>query len=442
VTGALLAIAILTAAGLPLAAWLEPTLGWRARIGFAFLAGSGSVTLVMLLATFAGIRWSLPVVLAGLALVAGAAFPCARRLATGDRTRLRAHPLAFAADAATLVSVAGYALFATVARPWEWDFWAIWGLKAKEFLLTRGVNFEFLGRPDNFFSHPDYPPLVPLVYDFAALVGGKWDDRWMGAITVAFAVAMLLVLREELQRQSGSALAGAFGTLAVSGVACSGWVGLGDGPLIALAAPGLLIMSRGFREASSRAIVAGSVLLGLSGLAKNEGVSFVVAAIVVTLIFERRRWLQVALPAAALVAPWLLARLAIAATTDVFEGGFAARVAERLSDPAGFVSTLAGGMFERPELWLILALLLALHPAAAKRERFLLGVAGLQALSYVAVYAGTSNDLASHVQSSLGRVTSHLAPLAAIVAVLTAGELLGHDSTVEAEGKDELEHET
>jgi len=440
-TSALLAIAILTAAGLPLATWLEPSLGFRARAGVAFMAGSGSVTLVMLFASFARLQWSLPIVLVGLAVVAGVTVPFARRAMTGVRMRPVAHPVAFVADAVTLVSVAGYSLFATVARPWEWDFWAIWGLKAKEFHLAHGVSFEFLGRPDNFFAHPDYPPLVPLVYDFVALIEGKWDDRWMGAVTVAFAVAMLLVVREELERQSGSPLLGAFGTLAISGVACCAWVGLGEGPLVALSASGLLIMSRGLRDDSARAIVAGSVLLALSGLAKNEGVSFVVAAIVMTLIFERRRWRLVALPAAALIAPWLVARVAIAATTDVFEGGFAGRAAERLSDPIGFVSTLAGGMFERPELWLILALLLALHPAAARRERFLLGVAGLQALSYVAVYAGTLNDLASHVQSSLGRVTSHLAPLAVIVAVLATGELWKHHAEADTEGKNDLEHE-
>jgi hypothetical protein len=441
VTSVILAIAILTAAGLPVARWLEPSLGWRARIGVAFMAGSGSATLLMLLASLTGIRWSLAVVVIGLALVAIATIPISLRAPANDRAPLRAHPLAFVADAATLLSVAGYALFATVARPWEWDFWAIWGLKAKEFFIARGVSFEFLGRPDNVFSHPDYPPLVPLVYDVVAMIEGKWDDRWMGAITVAFAVAMLLVMREELERQCGSALVGALGTLAISGAACCAWVGLGEGPLVALASSGLLIMSRGLRENSARAIVAGSVLLGLSGLAKNEGVSFVVAAIVVTLVFERHRWKLVALPAAATVAPWLAARLAIAATTDVFEGGFAARAAERLSDPIGFVSTLAGGMFERPELWLILALLVALHPAAAKRERFLLGVVVLQALSYVAVYAGTLNDLASHVQSSLGRVSSHLAPLAVVVAVLAIGELLRHHVEVEVEGKDESGHE-
>jgi hypothetical protein len=99
-------------------------------------------------------------------------------------------------------------------------------------------------------------------------------------------------------------------------------------------------------------------------------------------------------------------------------------------------------MYEKPELWLIALLALALHPPAVRRERFLLGVAALQASSYIAVYAGTLNDLASHVQSSVGRVSSHLAPLAAIVAVLASGELLRTWNAAGLEGENERERET
>jgi hypothetical protein len=440
-TSALLAVAMLTLAGLPLAAWLDPSRGWRWRGGAGFMLGAGIVALLLLFATFASIAWSVGLVAAGLALVALGTLPLAlwlpKRAAPPSAT-----PLALVADAATLCSVAGYALFATVARPWEWDFWAIWGLKAKEFFLARAVNFEFLARPDNVFAHPDYPPLLPLVYDLVAIFQGVWDDRWLGVVSVAFAGAMLLVMREELERQSGSAIVGAFGTLALSGVVCSGWVGLGEGPLVAASASGLAIVSRGLRDDAPRTIVAGSLLLGVAGLVKNEGVSFIAAAVVVTLVVSRRRWALVALPSVAMIAPWLLARLGLKATTDVFEGGFVSRAAERLSDPVGFVTTLAGGMYEKPELWLIALLALALHPPAVRRERFLLGVAALQASSYIAVYAGTLNDLASHVQSSVGRVSSHLAPLAAIVAVLASGELLRTWNAAGLEGENERERET
>lgn len=440
-TGVLAAVLLLAAAGLPVAAWLEPSFGWRARLGAGFMLGAGIATLALLLATTAGLEWSRAALIVALAVPAVAALAGARRAQSRSAGAMRPTPLSATADAATLLSLCGYTLFATLAPPWEWDFWAIWGLKAKEYDLERGVSFAFLANPDNVFSHPDYPPLVPLTFDVAALLQGSWDDRWMGLVSVAFALAMLLVVREELERQSGSATVGALGTLALSGAACSPWVGLGDGPLVALASAGLLVASRGLREDDARAIVTGGLLLGLAGLAKNEGVSFIAAAVAMGVVVARRRAWLLALPAAATVAPWMLVRLALAAPTDVFEGGFMARASERLSDPGVFFGTLAAGQIERPGFWAIALVALALAPAAARRERFLIGVALLQSLAYVAIYAGTLNDLASHVQSSLARVTSHVAPLAGIVAALAIGGMLRGDEARSPGGWDDRGHE-
>lgn len=441
-TSALLAVAILTLAGLPLASWLEPSHGWRWRTGAGFMIGSGIASMLMLLATFAGIDWSALLVVAALSLVALSTLPLVASLPKRHSSS-RAQPLALVADAATLCSVAGYALFATVARPWEWDFWAMWGLKAKEFFIVRGVSFDYLSRADNVFSHPDYPPLVTLLYDFVALLDGRWDDRWMGVVSVAFSVALLLAVREELERQSGSGAVAAFGTLALSGVACSPWVGLAEGPLVAFAATGVLVLSRGLREGAARAIGAGSLLIGLAALTKNEGVSFAAAVVAATLLVAPRQTWRPALVVAALVAPWSVALRLNATSSELFEGSFAARVLERFADPAEFFATLARGQFERPWFWAILGIVLVVSPRTARRERFILFVIALQALAYLAIYAGTSHDFQSHVQGSLGRVSSQLAPMVAMVAILGLGELLtaGRRAESERERENDLEHE-
>lgn len=420
----LLAITLLTLAGFPVVVACEPSLGLRARTGVAFMFGTLIAAISMLAATCIGVAWSRTVVLVPLAVVALVAMRFALRGAASRGARVRTSPLALAADAATVTSVAGYALFATVARPWEWDFWAIWGLKAREFFIARALNFDYLVRPENNFSHPDYPPLVPLVYDFAAILGGVWDDRWMGAISVAFAVAMLLVAREELERETGSPVIGAFGTLALSGVACSPWVGLADGPLVALSVSGLLLVSRGLRENATRAIVIGSLLVGASALTKNEGVTLVVAMIAASVWVNRRKWVSVSLPAIAVLSTWMAVRIVIGIPTDLLGGSFLDRVVERLSDPGRFVVVLATGRPEGIELWIIAAIVIALAPATFRRERFLLAVAGLQLLAYLAIYAGTIHDFLSHVHGSLGRLSSHLAPIAVVVAIIGIGSLL------------------
>lgn len=422
-TATLIAIAAMCLAGLPLAVALEPSLGWRARIGLGFLFGTGMAALILLGATIVGLPWSKVALFVPLALASAAFLPAALRVEqSGERSPQSR--LAIAVDVATAVAVAGYALFATIARPWDSDFWAIWGLKAKEFFLARGLSFDFLANADNVYSHPDYPPLVSLVYDVAAIIAGRWDDRWFGAFSVAFTVALLLVLREELERQSGSPLVGALGTLALTGAACSPWIGLGEGPLVALSASGLVLVSRGLRTDAPGAIVSGSLLVGLGALAKNEGVMFVIAMLLASLLVRRQQWARVVLPAGFVMCPWLLVRLFLATPTDVFEGSFLSRFFARMADPASFFVTLANGSFERFELWIILAILLAIAPGLFRRERFLLGVIALQSLAYLAVYAGTHHDLIWHVNTSFGRVISHLAPLVGAVCVLGIGQLV------------------
>lgn len=437
-TATLIAVVAMWLAGMPLAVALEPSLGWRARIGLGFLLGTGMATLILLGATILGVPWSRAVLFVPLALASVAFLPAALRV---ERSAARPPQpwLALAADAGTAISVAGYAFFATVARPWEWDYWAIWGLKAKEHFLARGLSFEFLANPDNIFSHPDYPPLVSMVYDVAAIVGGRWDDRWVGAFFVAFAVALLLVLRAELERQSESPVVGALGTLALTGAACSPWIGLGEGPLVALSVSGLLIVSRGLRMDAPRAIATGSLLVGLGALAKNEGMSFAIVMIVVSILIRRQRWAHVALPAGLVMIPWLLVRLFSKTATDLFEGSFASRFAERMADPASFVLTMAQGRVERIELWVVLAILLAVAPALARREKFLLSVIGLQGFLYLAIYAGTHHDLRWHLGTSFERVTSQLAPFVGVVCVLGIGQLVGARASTHPKPEDEHE---
>src|SRR5205085_9160530 len=104
-------------------------------------------------------------------------------------------------DLATLISVASYSIYATLAPVWEWDFWAIWGLKARVFFDHGGIDWRFLESRWNAFVHPDYPLLVPLNFDFVALIGGAWSDRWLGVLFVAYAVALLLIARALASRE-------------------------------------------------------------------------------------------------------------------------------------------------------------------------------------------------------------------------------------------------
>jgi hypothetical protein len=434
------AIVVLALAGVPLVRAIDPTLSRGATLGAGFMAGCGLVSLAMLAISAAGMRWSFFLVLLVLVATVIAAEAVRRRQAAAAREPLAWSRGATVVDAATAVSLGGYALFATLARPWEWDFWAIWGLRARTDFVARGIDVAFLTNPDVAYSHPDYPPLVPFVYGFTALARGEWDDRWLGLVFVALAAALLVVARDEIRRATGSEMISSVATLALAGVACSPFVGLADGALAAFGTAGLLALARGVREDDRRALVLAGVLLGLGAMTKNEGLALAASATIALAIFRWRRLAWLVVPLLPLAAPWLLFRATHALATDVVSGGVVSRIARRLADPAAFLAALAKGTPDRTGFWIVLAILLVAGGREVVRRHGVMLVAVLaQVLCYVVVYAGTMHDLASHVQTSMGRISGHVAPAVGVICALAIRDLFLRDAA-QAEEK-ETEHE-
>jgi len=428
-TAVVVAIVVLTVAGVPVARALDGSLSRGAAIGAGFMVGCGMVSLVMMALSVSGLGWSFFAVLVLLAVMSVGGEIVRRRSAPSERRAARFDPASVVFDLCTAVSLTGYALFATIARPWEWDFWAIWGLRARADFVARGIDLTFLSNPDVAFSHPDYPPLLSSVYSFTALVRGRWDDRWTGLLFVALAGTLLLVVRDEIRRATGSERFSAFATLALSGVACSPWIGLADGAIVAFGTAGLLVLSRGARDENRRAVLLGGVLLGLAAMTKNEGIALVVSATISLALFRPKRLSWLIAPAVLMSAPWLLLRVTMHLATDVMSGGVFSRVVERLTSPFAFVSTLAAGTPDRSALWLILGIALCFGGRAAfRRNGVMLVAVGVQAFCYVMVYAGTMHDLASHVQSSMARISSHLAAPVGVLCALSIWDMLTNRS--------------
>src|SRR5258705_3385137 len=144
------------------------------RIGEAYLLGIGIQAAILVV-----LPWSRPFVIGAIILECGALAPLLfRRYRPAGK--IAGSPL----DIITLIFIAGYARFATMAPPVEIDFICIWGLKAQKFLVAHGIDWNFLAQPFNAFAHADYPILVPLAYDFQAIVAGAWIDRWAGALNI------------------------------------------------------------------------------------------------------------------------------------------------------------------------------------------------------------------------------------------------------------------
>lgn len=434
-----ISIVILAGAGAFVVRAIDPSLSRGAAAGAGFMTGCGMASLAMMVLSVVGMRWSFPLI---VVLLAGAAAAAAavrrRRRVVAVREPVAWSPVATAVDALTAISLSGYALFATIARPWEWDFWAIWGLRARAEFVVRGIDVAFLANPDVEYSHPDYPPLVSNVFALTALARGEWDDRWLGVIFVAFALALLLVVRDEMRRSTGSEVFSALAVLVLSGAACTPWVGLADGPLVACGTAALLVLARSIREDDARALILAGTLFGVGAMMKNEGLALLVAAALSLALFRPRRMFQFVVPAAILAVPWLAFRATLDLATDVVSGGVASRIVARLSDPAEFISVLASGTPDRAGFWLILLLVLVLgRRDVVRRHGVMLVAVGIQLLCYVVIYAGTMHDLASHVQTSMGRVSGHLAAAVGALCALAIWDLFLSESLVKKEPSDE-----
>jgi len=367
-----------------------------ALAGTSFLLGAGAISLHLFALSLAGVAWTRTIVLVALLpLLIGAIFFARRSAAVSSYDGLRLSPV----DLLLPVAIGAYAVFALYAPPYEWDFYGVWGTKARWFFDARGIDWTFLKTNA---SHPDYPLLLPLLFDFTAIVTGGWNDLAFGWIYVALCASFVLVARGH-----STALV----ALAVAFPAMNLWVGLAEAPVMAFGCAALLFLRRG-------EYALGAVMLGFAAWSKNEGVALILAA-AIALAFVAARRVVTLWPALAIIAPWIVARRVAGLTTDLGRGAVFGRVVERLQDPAGTLQALATAPPDQPYLWLIiLAIVLIFVRSAWQRERFLLLALLLQSAALVVPLLATPFDLAGHAQFSLNRIPHQIAPAAAFLAAV------------------------
>lgn len=382
--------------GIPLARWIDARLRGAALAGAAFLFGIGAIALHLFALSVMRVPWTRTSVLIAIAPLLAAALYFTRNVPW-----IRGDARLSWLDAITVAIFVAYAIFALWAPPFEWDFYGIWGLKGRWFFDARGIDWAWL---QTGVAHPDYPPLVPLMFDFVAIVTGAWDDHAFGWLYPALCASLIAIVREKSSAPV---------TLAVAFPALNVWIGLGEAAVMAYGCAALLFLRDG-------AIRTAAIFLGLAAWSKNEGVIWIVTAAVALLIATRSLRKALALwPAAALIAPWLITR-AVYGLQDLFaRSGALERVIDRLADPVATFRAIAAAPPDQPYFWLVvLAVIVIYARRAVQRERFLLLALLLQAAALVAPLLLTPFDLAGHAMFSLNRIPHQLAPVAAFLAAV------------------------
>jgi hypothetical protein len=419
-----LTTALLVAVGVPVALALSArTHQWHGLIGEAYLLGAGAATLVLFALSSVGMRWSRMSLGAGLALVAV--------IATWIALRKKARwPVALKLGAANLIDVltaafiGGHFLLATVAPPIESDYLLIWGVKARMFFSAGGIDWSYLDAPLNVPSHPDYPLLLPFLYDVYAIVHGAWPQAWMGFVTFAFGLAGLLALRSLLSEEMPK-IARAIATLILMPLMFSPFMGIAEGPLIAYATIGVLYVRRGVAQSSRWDVVAGSVFLGLGAWTKNEGLALIAVVAVGMIVARRFRLLPALLPAVAINVPWFVLHRVHGLKVDLAAGGAVERMAARVSDPLPILEALLARTGMPLLFWIGIAVAVAIgFRRMAGEDRFLTVTTLLQLLVYAGVYFMTPRELAWHIDTSWERVLRQIMPLIVLMAILPTAPVI------------------
>ncbi|MDQ6800039.1 MAG: hypothetical protein M3041_04295 [Acidobacteriota bacterium] len=384
---ALITALLAVAAGLP----------FTRRIGEAYLLGIGIQAAILIV-----LPWSRPILITAILLECGALAPLLLR-----RHESGGEPPHSIIDLATMILIAGYARFATMAPPTEIDFICIWGLKAEKFFVAHGIDWNFLAQPFNAFAHADYPLLVPLAYDFQSVIAGAWIDRWAGALNIGCGLAALLIIRSELKGWSG-----ALAALILMPLVFSPYIGDAEGPLIAYSIAGVLGIRRGENIARS------AVFLGLAASCKNEGLTLI-AAVAIAMLIARVPGLILRLwPAVVIPLPWLIMSRVHGLRSDLAESGVIERIVSHITNPAPMLQAMATYPPGRILFWigLIAALLIGARRVVSD-ERFLASVIALQLLAFIAAYVITPHDVSWHVRWSWERLVLQVTPLVTFLAI-------------------------
>lgn len=428
--GVTLSIALAAVIGAAIVLALDPHARGARLVALSFPFGLGGGALCLGALSALGVLWSRGALLGLFAFlviaVGGIALARRRRSSPGPVFEAPRSPAAWIGGAVVGTMVAGHALLATLAPQGEWDFWSLWGLKAKVFYSYGGIDWSWLERPANAFAHPDYPVLLPLAYDYAAVIAGSWVDREIGLLFTALAASALMLAAAHLREASGSSFLAALGAVVLAGPVLSLPIGLADLPLLVFGGIALLELRGVVLDGREGRVPIAAAALVLAVLTKNEGVSLAVATTAAILVAGgTRRWklLISVVPAGVAALLWIAVRRAYGLGTDLFEGEPLARLAA--ASPGRLLSALAENLPDHPFFWL--ALLVAIVAAGSHRlarERWLLLAVALQLGFFLGAYLITPRDLDWHVATSWSRLLGQLLLPLGFLGLLFAGEVV------------------
>jgi hypothetical protein len=319
----ILGLALLPLVGIP----FEGPLGLRdlpppARLGVTGALGALFICLEMLLLTLLGLRTPIGLLVAPVLVLL--AMSRRSKAPRGGRKLVLAAPGPLVVSVLTIAVVA-YA--AATARATSVDLLLFWGAKGQQFARAGLIDAAFLRDPAHFLMHTDYPPLLPCLYAWAALLAGRfaWGAAllslplWLTLTSLTFFGFARPVTGDRRARELTALLTALLGFVMVTTLMGSN----ADGLLIYFETLAL----SAFLFAGDRLAGQIATAIGLAGatLVKVEGTVFCVCFLIAGALTVRapRRWraaVVIGVPPLLLLGVWVVF-CRLNGLTDVYDFG-------------------------------------------------------------------------------------------------------------------------
>lgn len=314
----------------------------------------------------------------------------------------------------------------------DWDAWAIWNLHAR-FLFRGGQQWSSLFSDVLYWSHPDYPLLLPAgIARIWTLIG---RERLITPILVTggFTYASAFLLFMAIWKFKGIRQGLVAGTvlLLTPMFINQGSSQLADIPLgfYNLASCVLIFLFYQQRTDHVLLILVG-IFLGLSIWTKNEGWSFLIAAFLAVCIFDERakgwqsiftKWGYMLIGLLPFITIVLLFKVFFASPNDIFDGQSVGNFVGRLMDINRYKQTLISfsSSFIRFGDWklslLPLLIILSIFIGISIPQKVIPAIKIVSAIlvlvifQYFLIYIITPRDLTWHL-TTLNRILFHVFP--------------------------------
>jgi hypothetical protein len=392
------------------------------HFALAWLFGTVLVSLTLWLGGFVLRGIALQVFVAAICVTLGAiGFRRWRTFQAIAASRTRFENIFIAVFVIELMSI----LYLSIQHTLGWDGLTVWEMKARYAFLHGGaLPFDYFRDKSRWFSHPEYPLLLPLTESWFYTWFGEADQFWIKLIFPIWYVAAMSILLLAAEELSGNrAIAWIIVLLfplvpAINGAPGGVAVGYADVPIAAIFIAAIFYLLRFLRDDSRDALALFLALAATLPWMKREGAIlwFVLTIAAVAILWSRRKGnmsILAFVPGICVIAAWKIFLVSVHALPS---RDFAMHA--DISRVPGILHELWLTVIDR-DLWNIFWLLAAFAIVAvvirecARTTAVLLWTLFAPLALYLSSYIFSAwPDYIAHIDTSLPRLLIQLTPIA------------------------------